>query len=110
MFGMGAAEIAVIVLVAIIVFGPEKLPDIARQAGRFVRTARQMADNAKADLSREMGDDFAGLKDLNMRDLNPREAIRKAMFDDEPKPMSKTPQKERPLDSGERPPYDAEST
>ena len=55
MFGMGVPEIAVIVVVALLVFGPEKLPEIAKQAGGFVRTLRQMADNAKNDLGREMG-------------------------------------------------------
>jgi TatA/E family protein of Tat protein translocase len=40
MFGMGWPEIALIGVVAIIVFGPDKLPDLAKQAGRFVRTVR----------------------------------------------------------------------
>lgn len=109
---MGVPEIAVIVIVAVIVFGPEKLPELARQAGRLLRTVRQMADNAKNDLAREMGDDFAGIKDMNIRDLDPREAIRKAIFDDDTptKPVSRSTAPGRRLDPGETPPYDAEST
>ena len=77
MLGMGWAELLVVIIVATFVFGPDKLPDLARQAGRFLRTARQMMDNAKGDLAREMGDDFAELRNLNLRELDPREFVRR---------------------------------
>ena len=41
MFGVGLPEFAVIALVAVIVFGPDRLPELARQAGRFVRQDRK---------------------------------------------------------------------
>lgn len=111
MFGMGWPEIMVIVIVAVLIFGPDKLPDLARQAGRFLRTARQMADNAKTDLVREMGDDFAGLKDLDLRNLDPREIVRRniveAMETDDP-PVVRDGL--RPLRDGEAAPYDGEAT
>jgi Tat protein translocase TatB subunit len=69
---MGWAEVAVILIVAVFVFGPDKLPHLAKQAGSFLRTARQMMDNAKNDLTSELGDEYAAIKDLNLRDLNPR--------------------------------------
>jgi len=37
---MGWAEVAVILIVAVFVFGPDKLPHLAKQAGSFLRTAR----------------------------------------------------------------------
>ncbi|MGA8851289.1 MAG: sec-independent translocase [Aeromicrobium sp.] len=105
MFGMGAAEIGVIIVVALLVFGPDKLPDLAKQAGGFVRTLRRMADNAKDDFGREIGHD---LKDVNLRDLDPREVVRRSMFDDSTKP---SPVKEtRILRPGEKPPFDSEAT
>lgn len=104
MFGMGWPEMFVIGVVAMLVFGPDKLPDLARQAGRFVRTVKQMADNAKEDLGRELGHDFSGLE---LRDLDPREVVRRSLLDDEPSP--KTPA-QKPLRAGEVPPFDSEST
>lgn len=109
MFGMGWPELFVIGVVAMLVFGPDKLPDLARQAGRFMRTVKQMAENAKDDLGREMGQDFSG---LNLRDLDPREVVRRSLLDNEPgdKNTSKKPAGQKPLGLGEAPPFDSEST
>jgi sec-independent protein translocase protein TatB len=104
MFGMGWPEIALIGVVAIIVFGPDKLPDLARQAGRMVRTVRQMAENAKNDLGREMGQD---LSSLNLRDLDPREVVRRNILDT---PTTPSVTNDRPLFPGEQPPFDVEAT
>lgn len=109
MFGMGWPELFVIGVVAMLVFGPDKLPDLARQAGRFVRTVKQMAENAKDDLGREMGQDFSG---FNLRDLDPREVVRRSLLDDEP-PKNQAAQGavfQKPLGPGEMPPFDSEST
>lgn len=102
---MGWPEIAVIAIVGLLVFGPDKLPGMAKQAAQMVRTVRQMADNAKADLGRELGQDFS---DLDLRDLDPREVVRRNLMDAPTTPRK--PQQDRILRPGERPPYDAEAT
>jgi sec-independent protein translocase protein TatB len=107
MFGMGWPEIALIGVVAIVVFGPDKLPDLARQAGRMVRTVRQMAENAKNDLGREMGQDLSG---LNLRDLDPREVVRRNILDAQNAPPTPGATHDRPLHPGEQPPFDGEAT
>lgn len=108
MFGMGWPEIALILVVALLLFGPEKLPELARQAGSFVRTLRQMADNAKNDLGREMGEDFSN---LDLRDLDPREIVRKNFLDaDRPDTVPSATKETRILRPGERPPFDSEAT
>ena len=110
MFGMGWPELFVIGVVAMLVFGPDKLPDLARQAGRFVRTVKQMAENAKDDLGREMGQDFSG---FNLRDLDPREVVRRSLLDDDEPAKNQAAQKavtQKPLGLGETPPFDSEST
>jgi len=117
---VGPAEIAVILIAAILVFGPDKLPQMAKQAGQFVRGARKMMDNAKADLTSEMGPEFDELRNLDLRDLNPREIVRRNMSgmldddedDDRPTRAGSRAAKPRTgaLAPGERPPYDPEST
>ncbi|MBW9206781.1 Sec-independent protein translocase protein TatB [Mumia sp. zg.B53] len=109
MFDVGVAEMAVIVIVAVLVFGPERLPEFARQLGRLVRTVRQMADNAKADLQREMGDDFTSLRD-DIRGLDPREMMKGTLDDDDPTSNPSSRATSRPLEPGEPAPFDVDAT
>ncbi len=106
MLGMGWPEIGVILVVGLVVFGPERLPEMARQAARLVRTVRQMADNAKNDLGREIGQDLSG---LDLRDLDPREVVRRNFLED-PDDAVRAPAEDRILRPGEPAPYDREAT
>ena len=112
MFGMGLPEIGVILVVGLLVFGPDKLPELARQAGGFVRTIRKMADNAKQDLGRELGQDLSG---LDLKSLDPREVVRRTMFEDDAatsqRPAPPTGLRPpRTLEPGEAAPFDGEAT
>jgi sec-independent protein translocase protein TatB len=111
-FGVGLPEFAVIAVIAIFVFGPDKLPDLARQAGRMARQVKQMANTARDELREELGPEYA---DLELRDLDPREIVRRhiteAMEDDEDEePVRRTRRGQRPLEDGETPPYDVDAT
>ena len=64
MFNVGLGEIFMIVLVCLLVFGPERLPEMARQAGRFLGRLRLTTQDALDQLREE-----ADLKDLNLPDL-----------------------------------------
>lgn len=103
---MGWMEAGAIAVVAMLLFGPERLPGLARQAAQFVRTLRRLAENAKSELSNELGDDF---KDLNLRDLDPRAAVRDAMLSDWAPPQP-TEARSRDLRPGELPPFDPDAT
>jgi sec-independent protein translocase protein TatB len=106
-FDVGLVEMAVIAFVAILVFGPDRLPDLARQAGRFLKQLRTMANNARDELRTELGPEYA---DLELRDLDPRNIVRRhiieAMEDDD----DARPARVAALAEGERPPYDVEAT
>ncbi|MGW0065730.1 sec-independent translocase, partial [Streptosporangium sandarakinum] len=74
MFGLGWPEIVALVVIGLLVFGPEKLPQAAAQAGRTLRNLRQMANTAKQDLRTGLGPEFA---DFDPADLNPKNFVRK---------------------------------
>jgi sec-independent protein translocase protein TatB len=110
-FGIGLPELAVILVVAVIVFGPDRLPEFARQAGRFIRQVRTFATSARDDIRAELGPDFA---DFELTDLDPRRAVRKYVSDvwDESADDEEQPRRpgQRPLETGELPPYDSDAT
>jgi TatA/E family protein of Tat protein translocase len=54
---VGPLEILVIFIVALLVFGPTKLPEIGRQVGRGIRELRRLQDNLRRDLDDVLGDD-----------------------------------------------------
>ncbi len=105
MFDIGLPEFMVLALVAVFIFGPDKLPDVARQAGRMLRQVRQMAKSAQSQIADELGPEF---KDINLRDLNPRAFVQKHLFEDDDE--APTRPGHRPLEKGEQPPYDADAT
>ena len=111
MFGIGPLELVVIAIVAVLVFGPDRLPEFARTAGRLLRQVRQMVNNAQNDLRNELGPEFA---DLELQDLNPKNFVRKHLLDpmdEDEKPVTEfTDSVPERLPAGQRPPYDPEST
>ncbi|WP_205471184.1 sec-independent translocase [Nocardioides sp. SYSU D00038] len=110
MFGIGFGELVVIVFVAVVVFGPDKLPELARQAGRFLRQVRTFATNARDELRDELGPEYA---DLELRDLDPRTIVRRHIVeameeaDEDSRPRRRGL---HPLMPGEVPPYDLDAT
>jgi sec-independent protein translocase protein TatB len=108
-FGIGLPELVVIAIVAVVVFGPDRLPELARQAGRFVRQMRNLAQSAQNQLREELGPEYA---DLRLADLDPRAAIRKHILeamDEDPDVPPPLPAYEA-LAHDERPPFDQEAT
>ena len=55
---LGPAEILVILVVALIVFGPKRLPEVGRQVGAAMRELRKMQDTVRAELDRVLHPDF----------------------------------------------------
>ncbi len=57
MFGIGGQEIIIIGLIFLVVFGPSKLPQMARDLGRFVSDARRSMDEFKSELISDEDED-----------------------------------------------------
>ena len=53
MFNLGAGEIAVIMIVALLLLGPDKLPELARGIGKFMREFRRQTDEVRGVVERE---------------------------------------------------------
>lgn len=51
MFGIGAQEVVILGVLFLLIFGPGKLPEVARDLGHFVNQARGYVDEFKSDLT-----------------------------------------------------------
>jgi sec-independent protein translocase protein TatB len=78
-FDLSITKLLFLAVIALVIFGPNELPRIARQAGRALRDLRQIAEGAKADLREGLGPEF---QDFDFEDLNPRRFVQKHLFDD----------------------------
>ncbi|MFA7266445.1 MAG: Sec-independent protein translocase protein TatB [Candidatus Nanopelagicales bacterium] len=78
---VGWGELLLLAAVALLIFGPDKLPKAAADAGRMVRKLRELASTAQQDLVPDL--DLDGIKtDLrSMSDLHPKRIISSAMSD-----------------------------
>ena len=86
MFDINGYEFIVLLLVAVVVLGPERLPEYAAKLGRLVRQLRVMADGAKAQLKDQMGPEFDDLnwRQYDPRQYDPRRIVREALMDPVP--------------------------
>lgn len=78
MFGINGWEMIAIAVIALLIFGPDRLPGLAQDAARMLREVRKMASGAKADLAQSLGPE---LNDLNLSDLDPRTFVKRNLFD-----------------------------
>lgn len=107
MFDVGIGEALVLVVLALIIFGPDQLPKVAAQAGRALRQLRTMANSARQDLQEGLGPEFAN---FDVTDLSPRRFVRKHLLDDVDDAVDPVARDEPLLQFGERPPFDPEAT
>ncbi|MER5533731.1 sec-independent translocase [Streptomyces mirabilis] len=77
---IGPLELVTLVVLAVLVFGPEKLPKMIQDVTRTIRKIREFSESAKADIREELGPEF---KDFEFEDLNPKTFIRKQLDNDE---------------------------
>ncbi|MCX4883407.1 MULTISPECIES: sec-independent translocase [unclassified Streptomyces] len=77
---IGPLELVTLVVLAVLVFGPDKLPKLIQDVTRTIRKIREFSESAKQDIRSELGPEF---KDFDFEDLNPKTFIRKQLDNDD---------------------------
>lgn len=85
MLGINGTELIILAVIAVIVLGPERLPEYAAQLARLVKQVRRMAAGAKEQLREEVGDEIVDMdwRKLDPRQYDPRRIIKEALLDDD---------------------------
>ncbi len=76
MFGLGTGELVLILIVAILVFGPKRLPEMARNMGKFMADVRKTTGDLKKNFEEELGVD-------DLEDLHPKRMASKMLLGDD---------------------------
>ncbi|NUL60619.1 preprotein translocase subunit TatB [Brevibacterium luteolum] len=81
MFGINGTEMLIIIIVALLVIGPQRLPEYAEQLKEFVKLLKRRADEAKGSLRRDFAEDLPDVdwKTLDPRQYDPRRIVREAL-------------------------------
>ncbi|MDN3271790.1 sec-independent translocase [Streptomyces sp. MA15] len=77
---IGPLELVTLIVLAVLIFGPEKLPKVIQDVSRTIRKIRDFSESAKQDIRQELGPEF---KDFEFEDLNPKTYIRKQLDNDD---------------------------
>ncbi|MFF2315565.1 twin-arginine translocase TatA/TatE family subunit [Arthrobacter sp. NPDC058097] len=131
MFGINGPEFILLLLIGILVIGPQRLPEYTQKLANLVREVRRMASGAREQIKEEVGIDIDDVdwKKYDPRQYDPRRIIKEALLEDDTKPVSAggpaavaaaasaaSSAEERParviesLGVGERAPFDTEAT
>ena len=78
MFGINGGELLILIVVAIIVVGPERLPEYAKQLREWVVGLRTVVDRGRDQIKEEVGADVDWSK-LDPRQYDPRHIVREAL-------------------------------
>ncbi len=89
---IGMWEIIVLLIAALFILGPERLPDAMAWVGRSIRKVREFATGARDQLREEMGPEFdefrKPIEDLrSLRNFDPKRAVTQHLFDGDEDPL-----------------------
>jgi sec-independent protein translocase protein TatB len=85
-FDINGGELLVLLVLAVFLIGPERLPRYAAQLGQLVRRGKVFLQDAKDRVGEELGPDFQDVdwSKLDPRQYDPRRIVREALLDDGP--------------------------
>jgi sec-independent protein translocase protein TatB len=119
---IGWGEIVVLALGALFIFGPERLPNIAKEAAAGLKRVRTAVTGMRDQVNDSFGDELPELRDLDLRKYHPKTFLRSQLLDDDDTPTvrrgSATPAGSsaagtpvaRSRDLGTPPPFDIDAT
>ena len=83
MLGINGGEILLLILIAILVLGPNRMPEYAAKLARGIRQARIMAEGAKGQLKEQLGPEYKDLdwRQYDPRQYDPRRIVRQALIE-----------------------------
>lgn len=83
--GINGTEMLILVVVALVVIGPKRLPEYAQKLRDLVRQFRRMAEGAKDSVRRDFGDEFKDVdwQKLDPRQYDPRRIVREALVEED---------------------------
>ena len=109
MFGINSWEFVILALVAVMVIGPERLPEYARQLRAWVIKGRQFFEQGKQQIKEEVGEDI-DWKSLDPRQYDPRRIVREALYEPLPTPDPAKTAGPASGQAAQRAPFDDDAT
>ncbi|MGW1159824.1 sec-independent translocase [Streptomyces sp. NPDC002519] len=75
---VGPLELITLAVLAVLLFGPDKLPEIIQNVMSFLGKVREFSESAKREIRSELGPDF---QDFEFEDLHPKTFVRKHILE-----------------------------
>ena len=88
MFGINGPEFILLLIIGVLVIGPQRLPEYTQKLANLVKEVRRMANGAREQIKEEVGIDDVDWKKYEPRQYDPRRIIKEALLDDDTKPVS----------------------
>jgi len=112
---IGWGEIVVLALAALFIFGPERLPHMAKDAAAGLKKVREAIRGVREQMNDTLGDDLPELRNLDIRRYHPRTFIREQLLADDEAPTvhrtgATTATAAAPRDHATPPPFDVDAT
>lgn len=94
-------EIIILILAALVILGPQRLPEYAAKLAHGVRYLRDLAEGAKGQIKEELGPGFEDVdwRQLDPRQYDPRRIVRDALSSPSPNAGGRTPRGGEPGDA-----------
>jgi sec-independent protein translocase protein TatB len=116
---IGWGEIFVLALAALFIFGPERLPDLAKDAAAGLKRVRAAVTGIREQVNESLGDDLPEFRDIDLRKYHPKTFIRSQLLGEDDAPTvhrgsaaaaAAAPVVARPRDRAVPPPFDPDAT